>query len=98
MNAQDKQDTTGSSRLVVEPEAITRLDARLAQMTHAGTFTGSVLVAQDGNVFLSKGYGVSDRVRGIPNTPQTRFRIGSVSKQFTAMAILILQSQGKLSV
>ena len=90
--------TPGPSRLVVEPEAITRADDMLTKMTRDGTFTGSVLIAQDGKVLLSQGYGFSDRVQGIPNTPQTRFRLGSITKQFTAMAILILQSQGKLSV
>jgi CubicO group peptidase (beta-lactamase class C family) len=67
-------------------------------MARAGNFTGSVLIAQDGKVLLSKGYGLADRAQGIANTPQTRFHLGSMSKQFTAMAILILQSQGKLSV
>jgi CubicO group peptidase (beta-lactamase class C family) len=86
------------SGLVIEPDAITRIDARLAQMTQDGTFSGSVLIAQDGNILLSRGYGLSDRTQGIPNTPQTRFHLGSITKQFTAMGILILQSQGKLSV
>jgi CubicO group peptidase (beta-lactamase class C family) len=90
--------TPDPSRLVVKPEGITRLDAMLEEMARAGTFTGSVLIAQDGKVPLSKGYGLADRVQGIPNTPQTRFRLGSITKQFTAMAILILQSQGKLNV
>ena len=90
--------TPDPSRLIVKPEGITRVDDLLTEMAHNGTFTGSVLVAQDGVVFLSKGYGFSDRAQGTPNTPQTRFHLGSTSKQFTAMAILILQSQGKLSV
>jgi CubicO group peptidase (beta-lactamase class C family) len=47
---------------------------------------------------LSKGYGVADEASGAPNTTITRFRIGSITKQFTAMAILILQEQGKLRV
>jgi len=88
----------GRSRLVVDPEAATRIDEMLTAMAGAGTFTGSVLIAQDGKVLLSKGYGLSDRAQQIPNTPQTRFHLGSISKQFTAMAILILQAQGKLSV
>jgi CubicO group peptidase (beta-lactamase class C family) len=83
--------------LVVEPEAITRVDELLTAMAGGGTFTGSVLIAQHGKVLLSKGYGLADRAQGIPNTPQTHFRLGSMSKQFTAMAILILQTQGKLS-
>jgi CubicO group peptidase (beta-lactamase class C family) len=86
------------SILVVNPEAVSRVDELLTQMTRDGTFTGSVLIAQDGVVFLSKGYGLADRAQGIPNTPQTRFHLGSLTKQFTAMAILILESQGKLSV
>jgi CubicO group peptidase (beta-lactamase class C family) len=88
----------GQPRLVMKPEATARVDELLTQKTRDGTFTGSVLIAQDGVVFLSKGYGLADRAQGIPNTPQTRFHLGSLSKQFTAMAILILESQGKLSV
>jgi len=86
------------SGLVIEPGAINRLDAKLAQMTQDGTFSGSVLVALDGKVLLSKGYGLADRAQGIANTPQTRLHLGSMTKAFTALGILILQSQGKLSV
>lgn len=88
----------GLPRLVVKPEVVSQVDELLTQMTHDGTFTGSVLIAQDGKVFFSKGYGLADRAEGIPNTPQTRFHLGSLTKQFTAMAILILDSQGKLSI
>jgi len=90
--------STDPSRLVIKPKAITQVDELLTKMTGDGTFTGSVLIAQDGQVLLTKGYGLADRAQGIPNTPQTRFPLGSVSKQFTALAILILQSQDKLSV
>jgi CubicO group peptidase (beta-lactamase class C family) len=88
----------GQSKLVVEPETLTRVNELLTEMAGTGTFTGSVLIAQDGKILLSEGYGLADRAQGVPNTPQTRFHLGSISKQFTAMAILILQSQGKLSV
>ena len=88
----------GQARLVVKPEAVSQVDETLAQMARDGTMSGSVLLAQDGVVYLSKGYGLADRLQGIPNTPQTRFHLGSMTKQFTAVAILILQSQGKLSV
>ena len=73
-------------------------DAYLTQLAASGTFRGSVLIAHDGMVLLSKGYGLADEARNIPNTPQTRFRIGSITKQFTAMAIVILQERGKLQV
>jgi CubicO group peptidase (beta-lactamase class C family) len=61
-------------------------------------FNGSVLVAQSGETIFSKGYGLANAELGIPNTPQTKFRIGSITKQFTAMAILILNEQGKLKL
>jgi CubicO group peptidase (beta-lactamase class C family) len=59
--------------------------------------SGAVLVAHNGMLF-EKGYDLADKDANIPNTPQTRFRIGSITKQFTAMAILILQDRGKLHV
>ncbi len=62
------------------------------------SFSGAVLIAQDNRILLSKGYGYADRSRVIPNTTETRFRLGSVTKQFTAMAILILQARGRLNV
>src|SRR5262245_14925560 len=61
-------------------------------------FTGSALVARDGKVIFSKGYGMANAEWDIPNTPQTKFRLGSITKQFTAAAILLLQERGKLSV
>ena len=88
----------GPPRLVVKPEAASHLDELLDQWTRDGAISGSVLIAQDGVVFLNEGYGLADRAQEIPNTPQTRFHLCSMSKQFTAMAILILQSQGKLNV
>jgi CubicO group peptidase (beta-lactamase class C family) len=62
-----------------------------------GTLSGSVLVEHNGMLF-KKGYGMADKDTHILNTPQTRFRLGSVTKQFTAMAILMLQERGKLHV
>lgn len=59
-------------------------------------YSGSVLVAKKGEIILSKGYGWSDRENKIPNTSSSVFNIGSVTKQFTAAAILKLVEQGKL--
>ena len=63
-----------------------------------GSFIGSILVAHRGEVILSRGYGMANMEYQIPNTPQTKFRLGSITKQFTATAILQLQEQGLLDV
>lgn len=60
--------------------------------------SGAVLVYKDGKVILNKGYGFADKEKAILNTPTTVFDIGSVSKQFTATAIMKLEEQGKLKV
>lgn len=75
-----------------------QLDQFLSEQTNNHRFSGAVLVAQNGQILLSKGYGLADHNRQLPNTPQTRFRLGSVTKPFTALAILQLQAQGKLNV
>lgn len=62
------------------------------------SFTGAVLVARNDEIVLSKGYDLADRDKQLPNTPQTKYRLASITKQFTAMAILILQTQGRLNV
>lgn len=74
-----------------------KLDEYLSAAAKQG-FTGSALVARDGKVIFSKGYGMANREWDIPNTPQTKFRLGSITKQFTAAAIMLLQERGKLSV
>ena len=59
-------------------------------------FNGTVLVAKGGKILLAKGFG--SRSNGLPNTPNTIFQIGSVTKQMTAEVILLLQREGKLNV
>ena len=59
---------------------------------------GTVLLARRGEVLLVKGYGLANREHGVPNKPETKFRLGSITKQFTAAAILQLQGKGKLKV
>jgi CubicO group peptidase (beta-lactamase class C family) len=62
------------------------------------TFMGSVLVVRDKTVLLEKGYGSADLEWDIPNSPTTKFRLGSITKQFTATSILLLEERGKLSI
>lgn len=77
---------------------LSQVDTMLNQLVEANQFSGSVLIAQAGQVLVSKGYGLADQAKNLPNTPQTKFRLGSLTKQFTAVAILMLQAQGVLDV
>lgn len=61
-------------------------------------FSGAVLVARRGKVVFSAAQGLADRERGTPNTVQTRFRVGSMDKMFTGVAILQLAQAGKVDL
>jgi len=60
-------------------------------------FMGTALVARGSQVLFSKGYGSANLEWDVPNSPSTKFRLGSVTKQFTAASILLLEERGKLS-
>ncbi|WNG50444.1 serine hydrolase [Archangium minus] len=82
-------------------EAATRqqeLDRLVTQYHQLRQFNGAVLVADEKGVILKKGYGQANFEWRVPNTPDTKFRIGSVTKQFTAMVILQLVAEGKLAL
>jgi CubicO group peptidase (beta-lactamase class C family) len=76
------------------------VDARMDQVVQSYVsnkqFMGTVLVARGDQVVFSKGYGSANLEWAIPNTPQTKFRLGSITKQFTAASILLLEERGKL--
>jgi CubicO group peptidase (beta-lactamase class C family) len=61
-------------------------------------FMGSVLVARGNEIILDKGYGFANLEWDIPNSPSTKFRLGSITKQFTAASILLMEERGKLNV
>lgn len=75
----------------------TKLEAYLGRLEKLG-FSGTVLVAKDGKIVLEKGYGMADRERKIPMAADSVISIGSITKQFTAAAILKLEMAGKLRV
>lgn len=83
------------SPVVVEGKLGQALDEHVAALAALG-FDGSVLVAKDGKTILCKGYGLARREERIANEPDTLFDIGSLTKQFTAAAILKLEELGKL--
>jgi CubicO group peptidase (beta-lactamase class C family) len=59
---------------------------------------GSALVDRGARLLFTKGHGSANLEWDIPNTPNIKFRLGSVTKQFTAASILLLEERGKLSV
>lgn len=61
-------------------------------------FSGAVLLARDGKILFAHAYGMANLEHDVPNTLETKFRLGSVTKQFTAVAIMMLQERRKLSV
>ena len=74
------------------------LDQYMQAQTTIRGFSGAVLVMKQNKVLLEKGYGLADREWNISNTTETKYRMGSVTKQFTAACILQLIEAGKLSV
>lgn len=75
-----------------------KIDALVRQYVANRQFNGSILVADKGKVILKKGYGLANMEWNIPNTVSTKFRLGSITKQFTAMLIMQLVEQGKLKL
>jgi len=86
---------TGTSSEIVEGDLAKKLDTYLARITPFG-FSGALLVAKDGTVILDKGYGMAIRSQNVPNTSDTVFSTGSITKQFTAAGIMKLEMMGKL--
>jgi CubicO group peptidase (beta-lactamase class C family) len=75
-----------------------KLAAYLKPYLEMNDLSGTFLFAKNGRVLLEKSYGYANLELGVRNRRETRFRIGSISKEFTAAAILILQQEGRLDV
>ncbi len=80
------------------PASSKRMDEIASYYVGTRQFSGAVLVARGDTVLFSKGYEFANLEWRIPNTTTTKFRIGSVTKQFTAAAVLLLEERGKLKV
>src|SRR5690242_632638 len=61
-------------------------------------FNGAVLVAENGKVIFKKGYGMANMEWNIPIETDTKFRLGSITKQFTSMLIMQLVQEGKIKL
>jgi D-alanyl-D-alanine carboxypeptidase len=83
---------------VGQQEALQALEQEAAKRAANDRFSGTLLVARNGEIILEKAYGLADREKNAPNTLDTQFRLGSMNKMFTAVAVLQLVSKGKLAL
>ena len=81
-----------------ETDAVAALAAQADELTAADEFSGAFLVARDGKVLIQEARGLADREAHTPNTVDTKFRLGSMNKMFTAIAALQLAEAGKLDL
>ncbi|MGZ2369332.1 serine hydrolase [Ancylomarina sp. YFZ004] len=77
---------------------VDKLDQLFEKYTEYEQFNGSALVAQNGKVIFKKGFGMANMEWDIPNKANTKHRLGSITKQFTAMLILQLMEEGKIKL
>src|SRR5690606_34983588 len=75
-----------------------RMDEIVRAQSDGMRFMGSVLVSKDGETLFERSYGYANLEWEIPNSRETKFRIGSITKQFTAAAILLLEERGMLKL
>lgn len=73
------------------------IEAYLRPFVETENFSGVVFVSRGESVLFARGYGLANHEFGVPNTPETRFHIASVSKAFTAAAALLLEEHGTLA-
>jgi CubicO group peptidase (beta-lactamase class C family) len=88
--------SVGASEATISGDVSDKLNRYLDRLTPYG-FSGALLVAKDGKVILNQGYGMAIRSENIRNTPETVFGTCSLTKQFTAAAIMKLKMEGKLN-
>ena len=74
------------------------IDRLLQKYQEYGQFNGSALVTESGKVIFKKGYGLANMEWDIPNAPDVKFRLGSITKQFTSMIIMQLVEEGKIKL
>lgn len=88
----------GSTHGARDVEIVDDLRAEMSRLVSEDRFSGAVLVSKDGAPLFARAYGIADRSRNVPNTVDTKFNMASVTKAFTAVAILQLTERGKLSL
>jgi CubicO group peptidase (beta-lactamase class C family) len=96
--ANSQQIAANSNGVVINNDTCRKIDDYLTDLQNKKDFSGGLLIIKDGKKIFSKGYGLADKENKIPFTPSTLASMGSITKAFTAAAIMKLKEQGKLSV
>ena len=86
------------SMVSIAQDKTEKINDLITRYQEYGLFNGSALVSEDGEVIFRNGYGFANMEWKIPNTSETLFRIGSISKQFTATIIMQLVEEGKIDL
>lgn len=86
------------SAVAVAGDLAEKIDKLVGSYHEDGQFNGSVLVAKAGEVVFKKGFGQANMEWGIPNAPSTKFRLGSITKQFTSMVVVQLVAEGRIDL
>ena len=80
------------------PDNAAKIDKLMSQYADCCSFTGTILVSDHDKVIFKKGYGLANREWNIPNTPDVKFRLGSITKQFTSMLIMQQVAKGSIKL
>ncbi len=83
---------------VKNPSKAEKIDELISNYTSYGKFNGSILVANEGKIIFKKGFGLANAEWKIPNQTDTKFRIASITKQFTSLLIMQLVAENKLDL
>jgi CubicO group peptidase (beta-lactamase class C family) len=84
--------------LTVHAQDVARMDQVVREFVDKKQFMGTVLVARGDEIVFNRAYGSANLEWNVANTPDTKFRLGSVTKQFTGVSILLLEERGKLKL
>lgn len=97
-NRQAESNLVNRNTTNIDQSKAAQIDKLMSTYTEYGKFNGSILVSQEGKVIYKKGFGMANMEWNIPNQPDTKFILASVTKQFTAMLIMQLVAEEKLSL
>lgn len=96
--AEDPSETLPRGYRAVESDKAAAMEQLCQATADTGLFSGAVLVADQGEVIFKRAFGMANHQWSIPNTTDTKFRLGSVSKQFCSMIVMQLVQEGKLNL